>query len=589
VPGLSAARALLYANTLRHLRLRQWVFQPIRRLQRHLPARAGGTEPVSAAGLRALREAVRDWPPAGDGDAVARARAVVAGRFRFLNEERQFDVVDWRARQVSHLWSYQLHGFAYARDLAEAHAGTGEAAFADTFARLASGWVQQTADGRGDGWEPYPISVRVVHWAHALARFGDALDPAVQAALLASLHRQLAFLARRLEWHILANHLQKNLSALYVGALLFEGPRAARWRRVAREGLWRELLEQVLPDGGHYERSPMYHALALQDFLEAMSAAVAVGDEVPAAVRERLFHMLGAMRVLARADGSLHLFNDAAEGVAPSRTALERLGRRLLPPERRAARGPGSLPDTGYFVHEAEGGDRLIVDCGVPGPAYQPGHGHCDLLSFELDAGGRPLVVDSGVHGYDGDPFREYVRSTRAHNTVRIAGREQSEVWGTFRMARRALVEGGRGWVELGTGEFRFEGAYRPFHARDARHRREVTFVAGALRVSDVVDGARGAVLESFVHFHPDVRVVQGPSGIVASAGALHVTVEPFGVDAVALVRGSRDPVQGWYCPEFGKAIEQSVLVLRVRANEGLPFGYRIRWHGAGHSTVNAR
>lgn len=611
MPGLSARRLLLYANTLRHLRLRQWVFQPIRRLQRHRPPRAVPAEAVSQERVRMLRDAARDWWPADDREAGERCLGVLSGRFRFLGVERRFDTMDWRTRHVSHLWSYQLHGFGFARDLAvaflEAPAPEIAARYAAAFAQLATSWVEQTADGRGDGWEPYPVAVRVVNWVHALVLLDEALEAPVKERLYASLHRQLAFLARRLEWHILANHLQKNFTALYIGSMLFEGPRAARWRRVGREGTWAQLREQVLPDGGHYERSPMYHALALQDFLEAVSVAIEVGEEVPVEARLRLQSMVAALHVLARPGGALHLLNDSAEGMSPPPSFLRaRAG--VMGVGGTDPHGPSSLPNTGYFAHATPRGGRLLVDCGAPGPAYQPGHGHCDLLSFELDIGDRPIVVDSGVHGYDGDPFREYVRSTRAHNTVMIAGKEQSEVWGTFRMARRATVEGARASVVdrkvggAGARHYHFEGAYRPYHDRGAVHHRAIGFSDDELVVTDVVEGAAGATLESFVHFHPDVALTRAPRGEHESVidarwmawpgHPSRATVEPFGVDEVDEVRGAKDPVQGWHCPEFGKAIEQSVLVLRVRANAGKPFGYRIRWNSpdaVGPSTMNPR
>src|SRR5690606_26497950 len=138
---------------------------------------------------------------------------------------------------------------------------------------------------------------------------------------------------------------------------------------------------------------------------------------------------------------------------------------------------------------------------------------HCDLLSFELDLAGRPVVVDSGVSGYDGDPLRGYVRSTRAHNTVSIAGKEQSEVWATFRMARRAEVESAS-CTETRDG-FRFEGAYRPYHDSSALHQRVITKENGSWIVTDTVMGATGAPLQSFLHLHPDFRVVEAEGQIV--------------------------------------------------------------------------
>jgi uncharacterized heparinase superfamily protein len=429
----------------------------------------------------------------------------------------------------------------------------------------------------GEAWEPYPVSLRAVSWILALVLAGDAMTPSVVRAMQGSVARQLAFLARRLEWHILANHLQKNLHALAVGALVFRGPEADRWRDAAR-ALWGELDEQVLEDGGHYERSPMYHAIALGDFLELAALLGAAGETVPPAAEARVRAMVRAHARLSRPDGSLHLFNDAADGIAPTRARLSALAARLLGEEMEDPEGAWALPATGYFGYaNAATGERMIVDCGPPGPAYQPGHAHCDLLSFELSLGGVPVVVDSGVSGYDGDPLREYARSTRAHNTVSVDGREQSEVWGTFRLARRA--EGIEAtWSGDGDG-FRFDGGYRPFHDRGVVHARRVERGAGRWRVEDRVTGADGRALASRLHLHPACVVERGDDGVRVRAGAVRAVVRPFGVDEWAL-HGAGDAGHGWYCPEFGRALAAPVLELRRAGDARAAFGYEIAWEG---------
>ena len=96
-----------------------------------------------------------------------------------------------------------------------------------------------------------------------------------------------------------------------------------------------------------------------------------------------------------------------------------------------------ALRDAGYYGARGSG-HYVVCDAAPIGPDYQPGHAHGDLLSFELSLAGRRVIVDAGVHGYDGDPLRAWCRSTRAHNTVEIDGEDQCEFWGTFRVARRA-------------------------------------------------------------------------------------------------------------------------------------------------------
>ena len=79
----------------------------------------------------------------------------------------------------------------------------------------------------------------------------------------------------------------------------------------------------------------------------------------------------------------------------------------------------------------------MFVDAGPIGPAYLSVHGHGDIYSYELSLDGRRVVVDGGTSTYQAGPERDWVRSTRAHNTVEVAGADQCEFFGAFRVGRR--------------------------------------------------------------------------------------------------------------------------------------------------------
>jgi uncharacterized heparinase superfamily protein len=501
------------------------------------------------------------------------AESLVAGGFAYLNRPRRLVDVDWEEGYESRLWTYTLHSWDWAPVLGRAWSFTGDERFGRRLLALWKGWLAG-ATNRGYRLEPYPTSSRCINVIRTLAIAGDRLPPAIATAMLGTLQEQLRWLEGNLEHHLMANHLQKNLQALVWGGLVFRGAEAERWRGLER-AFWEQFREQVLDDGGHFERSPMYHASALVDFAETIALFRVANRYVPADAETRLDRMGQALRVLSRPSGSLHLFNDAANGMGPGPEDAIRVTSEVL--EREIARpgGPVCLAETGYHAWLGpESGTRVIVDAGPPGPPYQPGHAHCDMLSFELDLGGRPVVVDSGVHGYDGDPFREYARSTRAHNTVAIGGREQHEVWATFRMARRgSVVSASSGESE---GAWRFRGACRPYHDRKARHEREIVLRGEELRVEDRVTGARGARLASWVHLHPDFEVEEVGGMLVARAPEMGVTVRPFGVDTVRVVRGARDPVQGWHFPEFGLAQPAAAIELAVELNDGRTFGWTL-------------
>jgi uncharacterized heparinase superfamily protein len=530
-----------------------------------------------------MRAVMMGWGPGDAAGRIARAEAVLAGRFTFLAHEEHLEVPDWNARPASPLWTYNLHYFEYARDLAWARLLTGEQRFADRFAELAESWIADTSGGRGPGWEPYPMSVRLSFWLEALLLLGDALEAGVAERIRTSAYVQLCALEQRIEWHLLANHVQKNLHAILLGGLAFEDERAGRWRRDYGALLWRELFEQVLPDGAHFERSPSYHALALVDFLEALQLVEATGGRAPENVRPMLERMVAAYGCLSRDDGTPLLLNDSAIDAAPAPEAIRVRAQQTLGTQPSAPEGVWALRDAGYFGVRDAGApstlnaraSSLVVDCGPIGPDYQPAHGHCDALSFLLDIGDIPIVVDSGLSGYDGNGLRAYERSTRAHNTVSVDGLDQSELWGTFRVARRVRAHGAS--IAREGDRTVFRGSATPFHDARRTHHRVISLGADSLEVTDTVDGNEVRA-QSFLHLHPSVLVTLIDGVARARVGALEMDIEPLNCEGMTCESGVLDPAQGWYAERFGQAVPAPVLTMQARGGGGRSFGYILRW-----------
>jgi uncharacterized heparinase superfamily protein len=249
------------------------------------------------------------------------------------------------------------------------------------------------------------------------------------------LYSQTLWLEGNIERHLLANHLFKNAKALLFAGLLFEGPDAGRWRGKGLDLLRRELPEQVLPDGGHFERSPMYHSMILEDCLDLLNLCRGSGlaelDGFAGVLARACRRMTGFLLGMCHPDGQIALFNDAAFGIEASPQELSGYYEGVTADASLTPSGRSwSFPYTGYFVMAPREGDRLIVDCGPVGPDYQPGHSHCDTLSFELSLGGRRVIVDSGCCQYEDGEIRRYNRGNLGHNTVTVDGENQSEVWG---------------------------------------------------------------------------------------------------------------------------------------------------------------
>jgi len=331
--------------------------------------------------------------------------------FRFLNQEHELTAADdWNHQEWEKLWIYNLH---YFDDLNSDGAENRQLWHVD----LLDKWINENPVGLGNGWEPYPTSLRVVNWIK-WSFAGNQLSVNV----LHSLEVQVRYLRKRLEIHLLGNHLLANAKALVFAGLFFQGEEAAEWLRKGMKILSRELPEQVLSDGGHFELSPMYHAIILDDLLDLINVTRVYGRTLPQAWLTTAEKMLFWLHGMIHLDGEISFFNDAAFGIAPQPEQLftyaERLGLNCELNDR-LANGLTHFESSGYL--RWQNGDVVaLLDVAKVGPDYLPGHAHADTLSFELSLYGQRLLVNSGTSCYGTSEERLRQRGTAAHNTVEV-------------------------------------------------------------------------------------------------------------------------------------------------------------------------
>lgn len=551
-------RLFLYLRTLRHLKPRQAAYFVVRRL---LPER----------GSHFADEVVRMRGGVHLGAMLAPGvRVPDENEFRFLNESRSFDLsrMDWSAPGMSRLWRYNLQYFDYLQDQERSR---------ESLAKLISSWIEHHPPGSKDAWEPYTVSLRVVNWIKWFLR--PEFHGEVPELWLRSLYQQVCWLENNIEYHILANHYLKNGKALFFAGVFFDGERADRWLALGLRILREEAQEQILADGGHYERSPMYHAIVVEDYLDVLNLIQSSDNRVAEAdvefLKSRVVTALDFLHDIRMPDGEIPLFNDAAFGIAPSPERLFDYAGQVIgyaPSPFAAGLSVCAKEASGYYVIR-HAGDMLVADCGSIGPDYQPGHAHCDTLSYELALDGRRVVVDSGVHDYESGPERRYARSTRAHNTVAVDGCEQSEIWGVFRVARRAYPLSASLGLS-GEGSARFDGAHDGYRRLPGKvvHRRTIGYdSAEGWTVCDALQGGGNHAMESFIHLHPDftAEVAGGSIKVLEAGGGTIATIDVEGA-AIRLE-------QGWYFPEFGVRFENALIVLSCEGRLPLQLKYRIR------------
>lgn len=570
LPGFASApvrpTAGLYLRTLRPLKTRQLLALVKTRIgrRRALPVAA-----CAAPCLRALiwQPAFPEWHPAHA------LRMLDTRQFTFQNSSASIPrAASWESMSQDRLWLYHLNYFDFLN--LDLHAASHRARLS-TALEIACDWISSNPTGRETGWEPYPLSLRIVNWLKFLIRNRSACEGTARCGaatrMLASLRVQTLALERRLEVDLRANHLLKNAKALIFSGMLLECVENASWRGKGEALLRRELREQVLTDGGHFERSPMYHAQVLDDLLDLaeLSGSCDEAGALRAMLAAPIASMAAFLRGVVHPDGEIPLFNDSTCGLAPAACDVLERAMRMNPHSGRRAGELGFFPETGYAVLRSDAdaaGDCLIFDCGPLGPAYQPGHGHCDALSYELSLAGQRVVTDTGVSTYARCAVRSYERSTAAHNTIRIDGEEQAEVWSSFRTGRRPRV----GRAEAGCVDgCRFARAEHDGYRRlGVVHQRTIFQIPGGTWViADALRGRGQHHVELFIHFHPDVHVESSEGAPKSKVFAIRFANSDYRL--VMPGQGEVELTQSWYAPEMG--IRQPRSALHWRAAIALP------------------
>ena len=426
--------------------------------------------------------------------------------FTFLNRTNDFSSdIDWSFAGYGKLWCYNLNYFDFLNQ---------EGVERAEGLSLIHDFISST-DPRSAGFESYPTSLRIINWVKFISRLGihdDAVDQ--------SLYEQALLLAKNLEYHLLGNHLLENGFALLFAATYFN---AHQLQSTARTIIRAELKEQILPDGAHFELTPMYHQIILDRLLDSVNLLQNNGsDPVLPLLVHKASAMLGWLRQITFRDGSIPLLNDAAEGIAPTTAELFMYAKWLDLAERIVP-----LKECGYRK-VLDKRYELVMDVGDIGPDYIPGHAHSDTLSFVLYLDGMPLIVDTGTSTYETNDRRLLERQTAAHNTVMIDGLQQSEVWGSFRVAQRAYVS------DLVESEDRISAVHNGYDRIGARHRREFAWDERTITITDIVESARTHDNRAYLHFHPDVQVSFADGAISAGGarisfiGASEVKIEDY-------------------------------------------------------------
>jgi uncharacterized heparinase superfamily protein len=431
------------------------------------------------------------WP--GD---VTRGALLLAGEFTLAGETVRQPAPRGDPQGPGEDWLAEYHGFGWLADLA----ATGNIAARDVARQAMGEWLKADRIWRSLAWRADVVAARLVAWVTLFdAFFARPGEPdRLRDAILASIARQYRHLGRVAGCDCVGAARLQAFKGLVIGGVALGVGERRLGRTLA--ALSRELPAQILPDGGHVERSPVVQLTVLRDLVDIRTALRAAHVVVPEAVQMAIDRMAPVLRMFRHGDGRLAQFNDTSEEYGAladlALTRSEVRGRAVL-----------SAPHSGFQRLQA-GKTIVLADTGAPPPHGLDRHAHAGTLSFEMSCGRERLIVNCGAWRGPSARWRLAARNSAAHSTLIVADTNSAEILPDFTLGRRPVVskvdraeEDGSSWISA-----THDGYAGNF---GLTHSRQLALSADGddLRGEDALAGRAGEGFAIRFHLHPSVQV----------------------------------------------------------------------------------
>ncbi len=546
-------KLFLYFNTLKYLKLNQFIYRiyyrfvPISLL---IPQEEGKAQLSTKSGR---------WTE------PCKKKSKLKGTYiHVLGEKVRLPSGNWYDESISKLACYNINYFDFILD---------DQVDKELKLKLIHNWIENNNDFKGIQWDAYPVSLRIVNWIKLCIK--EEIDDQV---IRNSILRQAKWLSRNMEYQLLGNHLFTNTKALLFAGFYLTGKEGNNLKVKGLSVFLSELKEQLLKDGASFELSPMYHGIMLDDLLDIKNLLNCYSlsykeKQLEKQIEDSIPKMFNWLYFMTMEDERYSHFNDSSNGVAPSIVELkdysERVGVPILFPEVRSS----CLFHKSGYASLIKGDAHLVADVGNVGPDYIPGHAHADTLSFELSINKKMIIVNSGTSEYGISKERIRQRGTSAHSTLMINNLNSSEVWGGFRVARRAKVSEVKFNVKDNSISAQHDGYKRL--GLNVIHSRKWQLEGKSLLIKDtLLNTKNGLDIDTFFHLHPNISArVIGSSKVSLTEGESIVATLIYSDNVEVSIEDST------YHPSFGQIMKNKKLVFKNKCRNETEFSYMMEWN----------
>lgn len=437
--------------------------------------------------------------------------------------------------------------------LARAYRVTGRTDYARDAVRMMVDWIDANPVGYGMNWKsPLELGIRLINWVWTLDLIRDArvIREEDWARILRTIYLMTWDIQRKYSRGSSANnHLIGEAAGVFIATSYFSTfPNATQWRKTSKAILEQEILAQTYSDGCTREHAFGYQLFVIQFLTLSLVSTRSFGDTFTHDFSERLHQMYRFIADISHDTGQHPNMGDADDGYVLNLGDLPNGARELIsvgaelfeddslrlsetsetvywlfgnsePTEATGseARSSTAYPVSGYFI--LRNGQQkplphmsIVFDCADLGYGNIAAHGHADCLSFTLSVNGHPFLVDSGTYDYFSFPqWRQYFRSTRAHNTVTVDGECQSESLGPFMWGKRAIATLNE-WSDSSTSAI-VAGEHNGYSrlSDPIVHKRRLVLdkIGGELKIQDKICALESHRICRHFHLAPNCKITQ--------------------------------------------------------------------------------
>jgi uncharacterized heparinase superfamily protein len=348
-----------------------------------------------------------------------RGEALLSGQFTVGSQTIPLKELDFAAVGASGALAKQLQGFSWLRDLSAAAAREKGARLAEA---IVGRWLLAHGTKVDEAWASSLWGERVLFWTAYAPYILSSADSGYRSALLNTLARGARHLDGNADKAVAGLDRVTAWCGVVAAGLLVQGgvPRVAR----GEAGLARALSTAQFDDGGLISRSPFEQALLVDRLGMLRACYLAAKQTIPDGIEAAGQASLAALHGVTMGDGALSSWQGCGPGEAARLTALiEGCGLRARP--LRQARGWG-------YQRMSALGTVIVVDAAPPPPPKIIDQGSASTLAFELSDGGQRLVVNCGGPGPLStdlpEELLEGLRTTAAHSTLILADTNSTNI-----------------------------------------------------------------------------------------------------------------------------------------------------------------